>query len=50
MGAEEMSHPARGAWIEMTEDDEQITQGESSHPARGAWIEILSTLYCLGDL
>ena len=34
-----MSHPTRGAWIEI-----YIEQGENkmkrSHPTRGAWIEI----------
>ena len=34
-----LSHPARGAWIEIpTLRTEQLNVG--SHPARGAWIEI----------
>ena len=34
-----LSHPARGAWIEMPM---LVTRAEAdvSHPARGAWIEI----------
>ena len=34
-----MSHPARGAWIEI-ERGNQLQSGDQSHPARGAWIEI----------
>ena len=34
-----LSHPARGAWIEMR-DAGGITSADWSHPARGAWIEI----------
>ena len=34
-----MSHPARGAWIEMVFPS-IISLGARSHPARGAWIEI----------
>ena len=34
-----LSHPARGAWIEMTVPN-LSTQLTGSHPARGAWIEI----------
>ena len=34
-----MSHPARGAWIEMLLSG-CIMIGRESHPARGAWIEI----------
>ena len=38
-----MSHPARGAWIEisMTRFVSGVTK---SHPARGAWIEIQDKL------
>ena len=39
-----MSHPARGAWIEIvtiTGNDGDTT----SHPARGAWIEITEEQY-----
>ena len=38
----EVSHPVRGAWIEI---NETLTLGFSagtSHPVRGAWIEILN--------
>ena len=38
----EMSHPVRGAWIEIVNafcNDVVIP----SHPVRGAWIEILNT-------
>ena len=34
-----MSHPTRGAWIEITLHP-IVTQYEESHPTRGAWIEI----------
>ena len=34
-----MSHPARGAWIEMLIAS-AIAPINVSHPARGAWIEI----------
>ena len=34
-----MSHPARGAWIEMWQGIYH-SQSEASHPARGAWIEM----------
>ena len=38
------SHPARGAWIEISSAMDDI-QGElKSHPARGAWIEIIALL------
>ena len=35
----DVSHPARGAWIEMQNkfDTDDVRM---SHPARGAWIEI----------
>ena len=35
-----MSHPARGAWIEMAALDVGVYVRLVSHPARGAWIEI----------
>ena len=35
---EELSHPARGAWIETTTLPVRPTAAPS-HPARGAWIE-----------
>ena len=34
-----MSHPARGAWIEIMAVSVVMGCG-GSHPARGAWIEI----------
>ena len=34
-----MSHPVRGAWIEIVKEAAKIL-GVSSHPVRGAWIEI----------
>ena len=34
-----MSHPARGAWIEINGNG-IVDNAEKSHPARGAWIEI----------
>ena len=34
------SHPARGAWIEMTIHPAFGDKHKESHPARGAWIEI----------
>ena len=41
-----MSHPARGAWIEMFVLDNAIVELES-HPARGAWIEISFNAACV---
>ena len=38
------SHPARGAWIEISIKI-QDRSGKSSHPARGAWIEIADDGY-----
>ena len=35
-----MSHPARGAWIEMRICTYKCRKC-GSHPARGAWIEII---------
>ena len=42
-----LSHPARGAWIEISAEraGETICQ---SHPARGAWIEIGCTAQSIG--
>ena len=37
-----MSHPARGAWIEMKYVRPAFDR-LASHPARGAWIEILQS-------
>ena len=34
-----MSHPARGAWIEI-KSKTAVRAAQASHPARGAWIEI----------
>ena len=34
-----MSHPARGAWIEIPATGTTV-RFTRSHPARGAWIEI----------
>ena len=36
---ENMSHPARGAWIEILFDARKLVI-KASHPARGAWIEM----------
>ena len=35
-----VSHPARGAWIEIWRQMVCRTSGRRSHPARGVWIEI----------
>ena len=35
-----LSHPARGAWIEILLDMKDHARSRLSHPARGAWIEI----------
>ena len=35
-----MSHPSRGAWIEITWDYWTLNVLYRSHPSRGAWIEI----------
>ena len=35
-----LSHPARGAWIEIEHDDAPDSVASQSHPARGAWIEM----------
>ena len=43
-----MSHPARGAWIEMRWRS-YTKRARKSHPARGAWIEIdliVSSAFC----
>jgi len=34
-----MSHPSRGAWIEIFRERLQRSK-KRSHPSRGAWIEI----------
>ena len=41
----ELSHPARGAWIEMSANS-GVPAATTSHPARGAWIEICSVSSC----
>ena len=38
------SHPARGAWIEISHTFCPAILGAPSHPARGAWIEMLLLL------
>ena len=38
---DKLSHPVRGAWIEIPPNYLQIRKYEASHPVRGAWIEIL---------
>ena len=35
-----LSHPVRGAWIEMDIDIITIKDTGVSHPVRGAWIEM----------
>ena len=35
-----VSHPARGAWIEIAAFGRASYRSATSHPARGAWIEI----------
>ena len=35
-----MSHPTRGAWIEMSMTATLYRASSPSHPTRGAWIEI----------
>ena len=35
-----MSHPVRGAWIEIMHKMSQLYGIPLSHPVRGAWIEI----------
>ena len=40
---ENVSLPARGAWIEMTGDGWNVVCA-ASLPARGAWIEIICAL------
>ena len=37
-----VSHPVRGAWIEMKTDSHIESILEASHPVRGPWIEICS--------
>ena len=39
-----LSHPVRGAWIEIDNYDLR-KQVDKSHPVRGAWIEIYESLY-----
>ena len=40
----QLSHPARGAWIEMSIASVSVPNVAQSHPARGAWIEIQTGL------
>ena len=37
---DQLSRPARGAWIEMSGCKLPLRAGTESRPARGAWIEI----------
>ncbi len=41
-----LSHPARGAWIEISEI-RSVQGNRQSHPARGAWIEICTAISAL---
>ena len=46
-----VSHPARGAWIEISVMHPSSSIRES-HPARGAWIEIINSgisCRCIGS-
>ncbi len=45
-----LSHPVRGAWIEMDIDIITIKDTGVSHPVRGAWIEIFIHLLSCDDL
>ena len=36
-----MSHPSRGAWIEIFRGLHNNLDSIKSHPSRGAWIEML---------
>ncbi len=40
-----MSHPSRGAWIEIYDLAVIMGQVRPSHPSRGAWIEIFCWLW-----
>ena len=42
-----MSHPSRGAWIEICKKRILFTASLPSHPSRGAWIEIVHPTRCL---
>ena len=42
-----MSHPARGAWIEIMYVLARMKRARQSHPARGAWIEIYAPALAL---
>ena len=35
-----LSHPTRGAWIEIVVNLKAARKAAGSHPTRGAWIEI----------
>ena len=39
-----LSHPVRGAWIEILFAEQPDIVVEPSHPVRGAWIEISELL------
>ena len=38
---EQLSHPVRGAWIEISMISQSPVPSSQSHPVRGAWIEII---------
>ena len=38
-----MSHPVRGAWIEIVVEAPIPNAPQMSHPVRGAWIEIITS-------
>ena len=40
LGQAALSHPSRGAWIEIPEYQRRMPSATQSHPSRGAWIEI----------
>ena len=40
LNRQRLSHPSRGAWIEMNRWASTTITGSSSHPSRGAWIEM----------
>ena len=40
----QVSHPTRGAWIEIMKDLISDMLSATSHPTRGAWIEIANTV------
>ena len=46
--SEMMSHPVRGAWIEIYKLSNMSLAKFMSHPVRGAWIEIKPVLMKCG--